>query len=256
MNFNKVIVLLILILKYEISAQGIIVKSNAPSPNIDNIDHSIDPARYEKLMIIDLKIGSLYADDRGFQRLMKDEGFKAGSRNFANIGFDFKYIKRKINFGFTGNFAFQTSGNIQALKHNNWQFQIGKTLLRNKGKILLINANLGAETSNIKFGANPFSFLATINLPHDQCTLSQKQLILGPSISFDKILDTDGDGKGITFGIDAGVNFAPFAPIWKYGYKASDGQYSEFVGETITNMPYASRQSFFVNVKIGGWGAR
>lgn len=233
-------------------AQGIIIQgqdNQVVSPPIAKID----PARYHKIQIVDIEIGSLYSDDRGFQSLLKYYGLNPGKRNFTTIGIDYNFFIKRFKVGANGFLASQNSNAKPALWHANLLGNLGYTLYRQNSTLFSINANFGIETSTIKFGYSPPDFLAKLNYSHDASKLFQKQFITGPSISFQKLFNKMHMDRGFSLGIEAGVNFAPFKPTWKYGY---DDENFDFIGEEIFDMPQAARQTFYTSLKLGFWSAK
>lgn len=248
----KVLALLILFMHSKSWTQGVIIKDNnilTSEPAVAKID----PARYHKLQIIDLKIGHLYSDDRAFQKMLKNYGFKPGVGDFIDIGLNYNYLIKKLNFGFKGDLAFQRQHEKKSLWHAYWQGSIGYALFRKQNKIISFNTNFGVETSSIRFGNVPPDFLYQLNYSHESSKLFQKQIIIGPSISFNKLGNKMRMDNGLSFGFEMGVNFAPFTPTWKYGY---DDENYVFIGETIAEVPQASKNSIYTKLKIGFWSAK
>jgi hypothetical protein len=233
-------------------AQGIIIQgqdNQVVSPPIAKID----PARYHKIQIVDINIGSLYSDDRGFQSLLKYYGLNQGKGNFGSIGIDYNFYIKRFKVGAYGFLADQNSNAKPALWHANLLGNLGYALYRHNSTLFSVSANLGVETSTIRFGYSPPDFLAKLNYSHDASKLFQNQFIMGPSISFQKLFNKMHMDKGFSLGIDAGVNFAPFKPVWKYGY---DDENYDFIGEEIFDMPQAARQTFYTTLKLGFWSAK
>jgi hypothetical protein len=234
-------------------SQGIIIRDNK-STNASAIINKIDPARYEKIMIVNLKVGQCFSDDRGFNSFLKYYNLTPGINNFTDIGAEISYTIKKLNLGFKTDFMFQNNDIQPALWHKNWQLKVGKTLIRNKGLILTLNGNIGAQTSTIKFGNAPQpDFLRQLGYSIEQAKLFQSQFIMGPNISINKMFDKKSEGRGFSIGLESGVNFAAKKPNWKYGYTDAE---ANFVGETINDMPLAGRQNFYTTLKIGFWSAR
>ena len=244
--------LLIFILKNIIHGQGIIIKGSKEDIPPPTQFEKMDAARYHKIQIVDFKIGQFYSNDRGFQRFLKDYGFAPGSRNFTEIGANYSYLVKKLNLGGRIDFGWQNSKESAKLNHVSWQGTAGYSLFRRQNTIFTINANVGVQTSNIRLGGNPPDFLDDLGYPDEDCKLFQKQFIAGPSLNYNKIFNKTRIDKGFSIGIEAGVNFAPFKPVWRYGYTSNE---SEFIGEKINNMPHASQQSYFTTIKIGFWNA-
>lgn len=245
-------VFLIFMLFGQVHGQGIIIKGSKEDVPMPSQFEKMDAARYHKIQMIDVKFGQFYSNDRGFQRFMKDYGFAPGSQNFIDIGANYHYLVKKVNVGGRVDFAFQNNSMKPALWHISWQGTVGYALFRKQNTIFTINSNIGVQTSTIRFGSDPPDFLDDLGYPDEDCKLFQKQFIAGPSLNFNKIFNKTRIDKGFSIGIEAGVNFAPFKPVWKYGYTNND---SEFVGEKINNMPHASKQSYFTTIKIGFWNA-
>ncbi len=251
-NKLKIIIALIFCINMQIMSQGIIIRGN-DKPTTGTIYEKMDPARYEKIQVFDLKLGSMYSDDRGFQQLLKYNGFEPGQTSFYTIGLNYSYVEKKLHLGIRGNLGFQNSSSKAALWHANWQGTIGKTLLRKQNNILSLNANMGVETSTIRFGDNYPNFLANSSYANVASKLFQKQFHIGPSINFNRIQNKLRIDRGLSIGFEVGINFAPFYPVWKYGYNSDiDG----FIGEKIKDMPQAARQQYYASVKIGFWNAK
>lgn len=245
-------VLLIFILIGQVYSQGIIIKGSKDDVPSPSKFEKMDPARYYKIQIVDIKVGQFYSNDRGFQRFLKNYGYKPGSGNFINIGANYHYLVKKVNLGGRVDFGFQNTNQKPALQHISWQGILGYSLFRKQNTIFTINSNVGVQTSTIRFGSSPPDFLADLQYPDESCKLFQKQFIVGPSLNYNKIFNTLRIDRGISIGIEVGVNFAPFKPIWRYGYTDNN---SEFIGEKIPNMPQVSKQSYFTTIKIGFWNA-
>ena len=246
------IFLIYMLANYTVFGQGIIITGDKV-PAVTEPFEKIDPARYHKIQIIDVKIGNLNSDDRGFQSLLKYYGFKPGSRNFITAGADYNFLVKKLNLGASGSFAVQTSGEKNALNHTFLQANLGYALIRKQNKILLLKSNFGLETSTIRFGHSPPDFLAQLNYSHDSSKLFQKQFIMGPAINFYRLFNKMHMDRGFSLGIEAGVNFAPFKATWQYGY---DDENFDFIGEEIMDMPQTARQTYFTTIKFGFWVAK
>jgi hypothetical protein len=244
--------LLLFFLQLELIGQGTIIKGNSEPESGPPIT-KIDPARFHKLQIIDFKIGRFYSDDRAFQKLLKNYGYNTGKREFTDIGLNYSYLIKKLNLGLKADAAFQSNTVKPALWHVYWQASLGYALFRKQNKVLTLNMNTGVETSTIRFGANPPDFLNQLNFPHESSKFFQKQFLFGPSVSFNRLGNKMKEDSGISLGFEMGANFAPFKPIWKYGYEDEN---SDFIGNTITEIPQASRQSFYTSIKIGFWAAK
>ncbi len=234
-------------------AQGVLVKNDVKPLKLDSSIANFDPARYHKIQIIDIKFGRFFSDDRGFQSLLKSYDLAPGSSDYFVLGGNYQYLIKKLNLGFKGDMAYQNINNIPTLWHANWQGILGYTLLRNKKKIFTLNTNFGVQTSTIRFGSVPPAFLANANVSHSESKLFQKQFIVGPTINFNKLAVKNLIEQGLTFGLEAGVNFAPFKGTWKYGFRDQD---DVFVGDIVTDMPQAAKQTYFATLKIGFWAAR
>lgn len=234
-------------------SQGVLVDQNTQIITENAPIQIIDPARYHSIQIIDIKVGQLYSDDRGFNRLLKYNGYKPGKQNFYDIGLNYNYLIKKLNLGLKADFSFQNTNVSPALRHASWQAIIGHTLKRKDKTIITLNGNLGVQTSTIKFGDSPPDFLSQINVVHSSSKLFQKEFIFGPTINYNKIFSKTRSYRGFSLGLEAGVNFAPFKSVWKYGYTDNEDL---FVGQKITDMPKAARQTYFTTLKLGFWSAK
>jgi hypothetical protein len=213
----------------------------------------VDPARYHSIQIIDIKVGQLYADDRGFNRLLKYQGLKPGKQTFYDVGLNYNYLIKKLNLGLKADFSFQNTESSPALNHVAWQAIIGYSVKRRDKTIITLNGNLGVQTSTIRFGYTPPVFLSQVNVVHSSSKLFQKEFVIGPTFNINKFFNKTRSYQGFSLGLEAGVNFAPFKSAWKYGYTDNDDL---FVGEEITDMPKAARQTYFTSLKFGFWSAK
>lgn len=234
-------------------SQGVLVDRNTKIVTSDSLFEKIDPARYHSIQIIDIKFGQLYSDDRGFRRLLKYNGYNPGKQNFYDVGLNYNYLLKKLNLGLKADFSFQNTNISPALWHANWQAIVGYAIKRRDKTIITLNANLGVQTSTIRFGATPPDFLSQIDVIHSASKLFQKEFIVGPTINFNKFFNKNRTYQGFTLGLEAGVNFAPFKPVWKYGYNDDDNL---FVGQKIIDMPQAAKQTYFTTLKFGFWSAK
>jgi hypothetical protein len=256
-NANKqyffVFALILIFLKIETKAQGILVERKVNLAKIDTVFTKIDPARYHKIQIIDFKIGSTYSDDRAFQQLLKNKGFQPGTNNFYSIGINYSFLVKKVVFGLKGDFAVQTDPKVADLRHRDFQAGLGYAFKRKNNLIFTVNGNVGSQTSTIRFGSIPPDFLLKLDYDHSASKLFQKQFIIGPSINLNKIFNKKYDDGGFSLGLEFGVNFAPFNSKWQYGFTTDDG---EFIGETIIDMPHAAKSTYFTSLKFGFWRAK
>lgn len=247
------LVIFVLLAQFQIVAQGTLINNEVEPIKIDSTIANFDPARYHKLQIIDFKLGRSVSDDRGFQNLLKSYGLAKGVSDFYEIGVNYQFLIKKVNLGGKGNIAYQKIDNKPKLWHGYWQGSIGYAIIRKEKKIITVNANLGVQTSTIRFGSVPPTFLASANVSHYDSKLFQKQFIIGPTINFNQLYFKNSIDRGLSLGFEAGVNFAPIKGTWKYGYRDDD---DVFVGDKVSNMPQAARQTFFATLKFGFWGAR
>ena len=93
-----------------------------------------------------------------------------------------------------------------------------------------------------------------LNLPNSECTLTQKQIIAGPSLKLDKLFDANNNGQGLSIGFEIGANFVPIAPKnWEYGYYDEEGA---FQGARFNDLPRAAKNTFYTTITIGFWSAK
>ncbi|MES2798192.1 MAG: hypothetical protein V4683_19645 [Bacteroidota bacterium] len=246
--------LLLLILNFRVAiSQGILIDRQTNIAKIDTSYQKIDPARFHKIQVFDLKLGRMVSDDRGFQRLLKNNGFAPGQPSFYEAGINYNYLIKKLNLGLKASIEWQSFNKQASLWHAGWQASIGYALKRKLNTILTLNSNLGVQTSTISFGADPPDFLKRLNYSHESSKLFQKQFILGPSINYHKIFNQKKVDRGLSLGFEVGINFAPLNPVWKYGY---DDENYDFIGERIFDMPQAAKNSYFTSLIIGFWSAQ
>ncbi len=232
-------------------AQEVIVEV---SPDVwANDSVKIDPARYHKLILGGIQIGSLYSDDRGFNSWLKRYGRAPGQNNFVQIGGDIQYIvKKTVLAGHV--LSALNDGSKAQLRHTGWQLGIGRVLNRQNNKIVSVLLHIGADHAKARFGFNPPAPLLGYNVPEDLAVLRQNRAIWGPSVNFTRVFTRKSQiDKGFYLSAVAGANFALGKGEWQYGYY--DDETSKFYGEPVPNMPKASQQMIHVSIKAGLWAA-
>ncbi len=234
-------------------AQGLFPKSKAENKLIEPPTLKVDPARFFKLQLVEFKAGYLNSDDWLFQRMLKNNGFMPGQSNFYDFGLKYTMVIQKFTYGANAELTTQNSEKIPSLGHKLLQAELGYILIRNRNNLFSISTKFGLQSSKIKFGDNkPPAFLTFMNFSHGSSKLYQQQFILGAAANFNKLFLNQKKDGGLTLGIEAGINFAPFKSHWKYGYDYAN---SSQINTNNNEMLQTSKETFNITLKLGLWDA-
>jgi hypothetical protein len=215
---------------------------------------TIDPARYQGLVLINLGTGSSFYSKANLDNWLNAQEQKTSPSQSVSLNMSLDLIDKKNMVGFHGSLNIPSNSNPEKIGLNQSSLLVsyGRTNLRENQNLGGLKLNIGIRFNTLQAPNQVLPYLQTLNLDHSASRLRNTQLVFGPSFQYNRLfLNKKNYYRGGLVAFEIGALYAPFKSKWKYGF--TDAETDEFIGVTIDGIGKNVTNYYFVKVKFGLW---